>query len=343
MANFWIGKTCKSSPIRARKALTHRSDTASICLSRKRHLTQQRERDHGIIDTAPPTTLGVTKLVDEVGGISVIGGSTTGDGVLRNRFPGNGHDVCGRSPLCSDITQPTRGCASLRPQERQVDYRSGRLLCGSTGGRALGKGSPPRRQSPLMAPLSFSRAGTHVLQFACSKAGFVLYSLDPAEAVTDPEGAKKSLGKALEVTEANVLVTQEAGSDVSYLQLTKFVIPEIRIFDFADGQPFFTPRFPHLRFPIHTGFDNDDKEGMVAYKHMLSPTGKLSEFLRDCGVPAPNGRSPLYGELVKGKDGLLAKGKTMTNEEVYKANIWPEFTSVLNKEHTKVGGIGVIF
>jgi hypothetical protein len=170
----------------------------------------------------------------------------------------------------------------------------------------------------------------------------VLYTLDPAEAVTDPEGAKKSLGKALEVTEANVLVTQEAGSDVSYLQLTKFVIPEIRIFDFADGQPFFTPRFPHLRFPIHTGFDNDDKEGMVAYKHMLSPTGKLSEFLRDCGVPAPSGRSPLYGELVKGKDGILAKGKTMTNEQVYKANIWPEFTSVLNKEHTKVGGVGVI-
>jgi hypothetical protein len=44
------------------------------------------------------------------------------------------------------------------------------------------------------------------------------------------------------------VITQEAGNDVNYIDLTTGVIPEIRIFDFADGMPFITPRYPHVRY-----------------------------------------------------------------------------------------------
>ena len=80
-----------------------------------------------------------------------------------------------------------------------------------------------------------------VLQFACSKSGLVLYNLDPTVAITDPEAAKEALSQALTLTKANVLITQEAGSDVNYVRLCEAVIPELRIFDFAEGTPFVTP------------------------------------------------------------------------------------------------------
>lgn len=190
-------------------------------------------------------------------------------------------------------------------------------------------------------PLHFSEQ--HILQFACSKAGFVLYHLDPAQAITDPEGAKASLKKALEVTEANILITQEAGDDVNYVRLAERVIPEIRIFDFGDGMPFFSPRFPHLRFPVHTGFDITDKVGLLPLKHMLVPSGELENLIKASGAEIPSGETPLLGELVTGKDGLPEKGKILTNEEVYKANVWPEFSSILNKEYREVEGVGVIW
>ena len=118
-----------------------------------------------------------------------------------------------------------------------------------------------------------------VLQFACSKSGLVLYHLDPMLATKDPEVAKEALSKALTLTKANVLITQEAGSDVNYVRLVESVIPEIRVFDFAQGRPFVTPRFPHLRFPIHTGFDQDDKWGMLLLKHFVIPAENLDDLL----------------------------------------------------------------
>lgn len=184
------------------------------------------------------------------------------------------------------------------------------------------------------------------MQFACSKAGFLLYHLDPNPelAKSNPDKAKAALAKALELTNANVLFTQEAGSDVNYVNLTEGVIPEIRIFDFGEGMPFFTPRYPHLRFPVHTGYSIVDKEGMYAFKHFLVPSNNLDSMLRDTGSKALDGKTPLLGELVLDSDGIPIKtGKVMTNEEVFKAKAWPEFSSILSREYKEIGGVGVVF
>ena len=145
----------------------------------------------------------------------------------------------------------------------------------------------------------------HILQFACSKAGLTLYTLDPSLATKDPEAAKEALAKALELTEANVLVTQEAGDDTNYIRLVEAVIPETRIFNFDDGMPFITPRFPHLRLPIHTGFDYTDKMGMIPLSDMLSPTKNLEGALKGTGKIV-DGKTALFGQLELGQDGVPA-------------------------------------
>eukprot|EP00560_Eucampia_antarctica_P000825 CAMPEP_0197832680 /NCGR_PEP_ID=MMETSP1437-20131217/15570_1 /TAXON_ID=49252 ORGANISM="Eucampia antarctica, Strain CCMP1452" /NCGR_SAMPLE_ID=MMETSP1437 /ASSEMBLY_ACC=CAM_ASM_001096 /LENGTH=297 /DNA_ID=CAMNT_0043436169 /DNA_START=32 /DNA_END=925 /DNA_ORIENTATION=+ len=217
---------------------------------------------------------------------------------------------------------------------KQVNYFAEALAAG-----LVDAGLQPGDKVLSWLPLHFSEQ--HVLQFACSKAGFILYTLDPSQAKTDPEGAKEALKKAMEVTEANVLVTQEAGNDVNYIKLVEGVIPETRIFDFGDGMPFFSPRFPHLRFPIHTGFDITDKYGFMPLKHMLVPTGDLSNALSEFQI---DGSTPLAGDLVIGSDGIPTKtGKVLSNEEVVKGNVWPELTSVLQKQYNKIGGVGVTF
>ena len=200
----------------------------------------------------------------------------------------------------------------------------------------------PLFRPPQSPPFPSSLPRQHILQFACSKAGLVLYHLDPAQAVTDPEGAKAALKTALEVTEANILVSQEAGSDVNYVRLCEDVIPEIRIFDFGDGMPFVTPRFPHLRVPVHTGFDVDEKRGMEPLKHLLCPAGTVKAMLGDLGTKI-DGSTPLLGELTVGKDGLLAKGKVLSNDEVMKKKLWPVVTSMLQREYLEVGGVGVVW
>jgi len=187
-------------------------------------------------------------------------------------------------------------------------------------------------------PLHF--AEQHILQFAASKGGFVLYHLDPAQAITDPEGAKAALAKALEITEANVLVSQEAGDDVNYVRLCKEVIPEIRIFDFSEGSPFITPRFPHLRLPVHTGFDHEDKHGMIPYKHLVVPSGELSNLLMGVTI---SGSTPLMGELKIGSDGLPTKGKVLTNAQVESSGVWPVYSAILNKDYQEIEGVGVVF
>ena len=151
------------------------------------------------------------------------------------------------------------------------------------------------------------------------------------------------MAKALELTEANVLFSLEAGNDVNYVDLTKGVVPEIRIFDFAEGMPFFTPRYPHLRFPVHTGYSIVDKEGMFAFKHFLLPSNNLDSLLRDTGSKALDGKTPLLGELIVDKEGIPVKtGKVLTNEEVFSAKVWPEFTSILNREYKEIPGVGVV-
>lgn len=181
-----------------------------------------------------------------------------------------------------------------------------------------------------------------VLQFACSKSGLVLYNLDPMLATKDPEAAKEALSKALTLTKANVLISQEAGSDVNYVRLVESVIPEIRVFDFAEGKPFVTPRYPHLRFPIHTGFDQDDKWGMLLLKHFVIPADNLDDLLPD-GFEI-TGSTPLLGELVVDANGIPTKtGKVMTNDEVTKSGIWDTYNKVLNREYHEVEGVGVVW
>lgn len=180
-----------------------------------------------------------------------------------------------------------------------------------------------------------------VLQFACSKSGLVLYNLDPALATTDPEAAKEALAKALTLTKANVLISQEAGSDVNYVRLCESVIPEIRFFDFAEGKPFVTPRFPHLRFPVHTGFDQDDKWGMMLFKHFVIPSGNLKDLLQGFTV---DGSTPFLGELVVDAKGIpTGIGKIKTNDQVAKSGALQTFSKILNKEFHTVDGVGVVW
>lgn len=179
-----------------------------------------------------------------------------------------------------------------------------------------------------------------VLQFACSKAGFVLYSLDPQVAVTNPEKSKEGLQKALELTKANVFVSQEAGSDVNYIRLAEAVIPELRIFDFSEGMPFISPRFPHLRMCINTGFEQEDKWGWLLLKHMVVPSNNLEQF-----VPQPiTGKTPLAGSVLLDKDGVPTNlGETLTNGQVVDKNIWPTYSKILKREYHTVEGVGVVF
>lgn len=223
---------------------------------------------------------------------------------------------------------------------KHVNYYSDALACG-----LVDAGLVPG--DVMLSWLPKHVAEHHILQFACSKAGFLLYHLDPNPelAKSDPVTAKAALAKALELTKANVLFTQEAGNDVNYIHLTTGVIPEIRIFDFGEGMPFFTPRYPHLRFPVHTGFSIMDKEGMFAYKHFLLPSNNLDSLLRDtmAGTKGLDGKTPLFGELVLGKDGIpVSTGKVLTNEDVFKAKAWPEFTSILSREYKEIPGLGVV-
>lgn len=180
-----------------------------------------------------------------------------------------------------------------------------------------------------------------VLQFACSKSGLVLYNLDPALAISDTEAAKEALAKALTLTKANVLITQEAGDDVNYIRLCTSVIPEIPIFDYADGQPFVTPHFPHLRMCIHTGFDQQDKWGMLKLKHMLVSSENLDDYLEGFAI---SGATPLLGELVVDANGIpTGVGKTKTNEEVFQSGTLDTYSKVLNREFHVVDGVGVVW
>lgn len=203
----------------------------------------------------------------------------------------------------------------------------------------LDSGLQPGDKVLSWLPLHYSEQ--HILQFACSKAGLVLYHLDPSVAKTDKELAKKSLDKALEITEANILVTEVAGNDVNYVKIVESIIPEIRIFDFGEGMPFFTPRYPHLRFPVHTGFDYEDKAGMVPLNEMLCPTGDITSLLGGAKI---DGQTPLMGQLVLGGDGVpMETGDTLNNADVVGRKVWPEFTSILMKEYLEVKGGGVVF
>lgn len=179
------------------------------------------------------------------------------------------------------------------------------------------------------------------LQFACSKAGFVLYELDPATAIDDPEKAKEQLAAALTLTNANVLVSQEAGSDVNYVRLGEQVIPELRVFNYGYGMPFLTPRYPHLRFCLHTGYDQEDKWGWLLLKHFVVPSENLDTLVDTSKLTAS---TPLAGKFKFDSNGIpTAVDTPLTNAQVFETGIWPTYNKILKKEFHKVEGVGVIF
>lgn len=216
---------------------------------------------------------------------------------------------------------------------KHVDYFADALAVGF-----LDTGLKPGDAVLSWLPQHFSEQ--HILQFACSKAGLVLYHLDPSTSSTD-----EALSAALTLTSANVLITQEAGNNMNYIDVVEKVIPEIRIFDVGDGLPFFTPRYPHLRFPIHTGFEYAVSAGMIPLKDMLCPTGQSEKLaMENGGGVALSGKTPLMGELVLDGNGVPVKlGKVLSNDEVLKGNLWPEVSSILKKDYFEVEGVGVVF
>jgi len=217
---------------------------------------------------------------------------------------------------------------------QHVDYYSEALAIG-----LLENGLQPG--DVVLSWLSPHFSESMALQFACSKSGLILYNLDPSLATTDPEAAKQALSQALTLTKANVLISQEAGSDVNYVRLCETVIPEIRFFDFAEGKPFVTPRFPHLRLPIHTGFDQDDKWGMLLLKQFVIPAGNLKEHLDGFTV---TGSTPFLGELVLDDKGIpTGTGKIQTNDDVTKSGVLETFSKILSKDFHVVEGEGVVW
>uniref|UniRef100_A0A7S4A8Y6 AMP-dependent synthetase/ligase domain-containing protein n=1 Tax=Pseudo-nitzschia australis TaxID=44445 RepID=A0A7S4A8Y6_9STRA len=215
-----------------------------------------------------------------------------------------------------------------------VDFYSEALAIG-----LLENGLQPGDVVLSWLPAHFSEST--VLQFACSKAGLVLYNLDPTLATKDPDAAKEALSQALTLTKANVLISQEAGSDVNYVRLCESVIPEIRFFDFAEGKPFITPRFPHLRLPIHTGFDQDDKWGMLLLKQFVVPADNLNDHLQGFTV---DGSTPLLGELIVDAKGIpTGTGSIQTNDEVATSGVLETYSKILSRDFHVVEGEGVVW
>ena len=179
-----------------------------------------------------------------------------------------------------------------------------------------------------------------ILQFACSKAGLVLYTLDPATE-QDAETAQAALTAALTLSKANMLVTPEAYNDTNYIRLVQGVIPELRIFTQEAGLPFVTPRFPHLRYPVHTGFDQEEKEGWLPYKYFLVPSDNLDKLIDTSKLTAS---TPLAGSFELDAKGIPTKiGPTLTNQQVMEKNAWPTYSKILQKQFHDVEGVGVIF
>jgi len=194
----------------------------------------------------------------------------------------------------------------------------------------------------VLSWLPLHHAEQHILQFACSKAGLVLYNLDPDLAKTDPEVAKEALKSALELTKANMLISLEAGDDVNYMKLVEEVVIETQIFDFVGGRPFLSPSFPDLRVCATTAFEHTSG-GFALYKDFVCPTGDLEARLQETGAVV-DGTTPLMGELVCDDRGVPTKvGKVLTNEDVVKKQVWPEMVSVLKKEYKEIEGIGAVF
>ena len=178
-----------------------------------------------------------------------------------------------------------------------------------------------------------------MIQFACSKSGLVLYNIDPDIAIDDPFKAKEVVKEALTLTKANVFISFEAANDVNYIRLVESVVPELRFFDFSLGMPFISPRFPHLRFCIHTGMDQHQKWGWLPLRHMVVPSHNLDTHI---DLKLIHNKTPLAGQIEYDANGIpIGLGQTLTNAEVYDKKHWPTYCKILEREFHVVEGVGV--
>ncbi|KAL7557088.1 hypothetical protein ACA910_009911 [Epithemia clementina (nom. ined.)] len=196
---------------------------------------------------------------------------------------------------------------------------------------------------------------TMVLQFACSKVGMTLYQLDHTTAKTNPDAFKESLKQALILTKANVFCSPETHDDVNYIELDKEVIPELIHFDSNDGTPFLSPRYPHLRYCLQTGYDDEEgeKQGFTRIHHFIVPAGTVDEWLQhrsfEPSTTMPmveiGPSTPLMGTLELNERGIpVGIGKPLSNEQVIaQEGVWETYTKILKKEYHEVGGVGVVF
>ena len=189
-----------------------------------------------------------------------------------------------------------------------------------------------------------------VLQFACSKAGLTLYQLDPSMAKTDPDAAKEALKQALILTKANMFFSPETHEDESFIWLAEAVIPELPIFQTNEGMPFISPRYPHLRMCIQTGYDDDEKHGWHRLHHMLVPADTVKDWLETAQrdptltVRPIDPSTPLMGQLVLDDRGIpTAVGPSLSNEQVIEQKAWETYCKILLKEYHEVEGVGVVF
>lgn len=188
-------------------------------------------------------------------------------------------------------------------------------------------------------PVHFSEQ--HVLQFACSKAGLILYHLDPLLAIKERYKCEEALENALALSEANILITQDTGDNVNFIEILEAVVPETCIFNIGDGMPFFTPRFPSIQYILHTGLDFNDKPGIIPLNQIVCPSGELSNLLNGANIDS---YTPLAGRFTTNIQGIPTGIKnTLNNMQVVNEYAWPEFVSILEKEYNEVNGIGVVF
>jgi hypothetical protein len=180
-----------------------------------------------------------------------------------------------------------------------------------------------------------------ILQFSCSKAGLVLYNLDPTVAVEDPSKAKEIIKEALTLTKANIYISFEAANDVNYIRLFESIVPELSYFDISSGMPFLTPRYPDLRMCFHTGMDQNQKWGWMPIHVMSVPSNNLKDYI---DFKLIHHDTPLAGQFIYDANGIPIKlDKTLTNAEVYNTKHWSTYCKILERQFHVVDGVGVKF
>jgi hypothetical protein len=191
-----------------------------------------------------------------------------------------------------------------------------------------------------------------ILQFACAKAGLLLYTLDPVQS-----SSTEAFAQALTLSQANIVIIPEAYNDINYIRLAEQVVVETRFFDFSTGSPFVSPSFPHVRLPVHTGFDQYQQWGWIPYRQLLVPSNNLSNYISGSSASTVSGGEiPLCGQFVYDETKMNGSSipiditAPLTHSQIMQQPPpvidslgWSTYQKVLNKSFHVVDGVGVIF